>query len=323
MIRRYLNAKGLLRLDNHPDGETGKVVWFDLLNPTAEDDAWLGAELGITLPRREDMEEIEVSSRLYYDDDAAVMTATLLAQSDRDYYQMAPAAFMLTADRLITIRYHEPCAFATFPARVEKVAMKCSDGEVVLVALLDAIIDHIADTLEIAGRDIDGISHNVFQPCSTTSGATRDFQAILESLGHKGDLISKVRDSLVTLERLIAFLSQVTIQRKSIKDVLHRVKTLARDARSLIDHAAFLSQKISFLLDASLGMINIQQNSIIKIFSVVAVAFMPPTLIASVYGMNFLHMPELGWPWGYPLAIALMVISAAVPLWYFKRRGWL
>jgi len=323
VIRRYLNADGRLRLDDRPGDDIEGVVWFDLLAPTAEEEAALGARLGLHLPSREDMEEIEVSSRLYHEDGAAFMTATLPAQSDRDHPQMAPVAFVLTADHLVTIRYHEPRAFHTFPARAEKVAMGCVDGETVLAALLDAVIDRLADILEIAGRDIDRISHNVFQKRGNSSAESRDFQAVLESLGHKGDLISNIRDSLVTMERLFAFLSQVTSQRNSSKDIRTRVKTLARDAHSLTDHAGFLAQKITFLLDATLGMINIQQNATIKIFSVVAVVFLPPTLIASVYGMNFHHMPELDWPWGYPLAIAIMVLSAFVPLWYFKRRGWL
>jgi magnesium transporter len=322
VIRRYLNADGRLRLDDRPGDNIDGVVWFDLLNPTAEEEAALGARLALHLPSREDMEEIEVSSRLYHEDGAAFMTASLPARSDSGPPQMAPVAFVLTVDRLVTIRYHEPRAFQTFPTRAEKVAMGCHDGETVLVTLLEAVIDRLADILEIAGRDIDGISHDVFQKRGDADGG-RDFQAILESLGHKGDLISNIRDSLVTMERLIAFLNQEATQRKSGKEVRTRVKTLARDAHSLTDHAGFLSQKITFLLDASLGMINIQQNAIIKIFSVAAVAFLPPTLIASVYGMNFHSMPELDWPWGYPLALALMVLSAVVPLWFFKRRGWL
>jgi len=323
VIRRYLSADGRRRLDARPGDAIDGIVWLDLLSPTAEEAAGLEAKLGVDLPTREEMEEIEVSSRLYYEDGAAFMTATLPAQADRDNPLMAPVTFVLTADRLVTIRYHEPRAFQTFPMRAEKVAMGCTNGEVVLVALLEAIVDRIADILERAGRDIDGISHDVFQHKEVMRTASRDFQAVLEAIGRKGDLISNIRDSLVTLERLIGFLGQATTHRKSDKDIRSRVKTLARDARSLTDHASFLSQKITFLLDASLGMINIEQNAIIKIFSVAAVAFLPPTLIASVYGMNFQFMPELDWPWGYPLAILLMVVSAALPLWYFWRRGWL
>jgi magnesium transporter len=323
VIRQYLNADGHLRPAEPATDEFAKVIWFDLLGPTAEEEDELEAKLGIDLPTREEMEEIEISSRLYYENGAAYMTATLPAQADRDNPQMAPVTFVLSGDRLITVRYHEPRAFQTFPLRAEKVAMGCSSGEVVLVALLEAIIDRIADILERAGRDIDGISHDVFQHRDATPTKTRDFQAVLEAIGRKGDLISNIRDSLVTLERLIGFLTQVTNNRKSDKDLRARVKTLSRDAHSLSDHAGFLSQKTTFLLDASLGMISIEQSAIIKIFSVAAVAFLPPTLIASIYGMNFHQMPELSWSWGYPFALAVMVVSAVLPLWYFRRRGWL
>jgi magnesium transporter len=146
---------------------------------------------------------------------------------------------------------------------------------------------------------------------------------VLEQIGRKGDLTSHIRDSLVTLERLVGFLGHVAMQRKSGKDLRERLKTLSRDVRSLTDHSSFLSQKITFLLDATLGMINIEQNAIIKIFSVAAVVFLPPTLIASIYGMNFEEMPELDWLFGYPFAIALMILSAILPYLFFKRRGWL
>jgi magnesium transporter len=151
---------------------------------------------------------------------------------------------------------------------------------------------------------------------------SRDFQKILSRLGRAGDLASKVRESLVSLGRLLAFAIQGT-QARGRKTGSARLKTIGRDVASLSDYAAFLNNKVGFLLDATLGMINIEQNAIIKIFSVAAVVFLPPTLIASIYGMNFAHMPELGWPLGYPLALALMVVSAILPYLYFKRRGWL
>ena len=323
VIRGYLYADGRLRPVEQAMDRIGEAVWFDLLNPTADERAELVAALGTTLPDREDMEEIEISSRLYYENEAAYMTAMLLSQTEGNEPIIAPVTFVLAGHRLITIRYHEPRAFQTFPARAEKVAMGCNSGEAVLVALLEAIVDRIADVVEKVGRDIDQISHDVFRHKDLTPAKTRDFQTLLESIGRKGDLISNIRDSLVTLERLIGFLTQIANQSKSDKEIRARVKTLSRDARSLSDHVGFLSQKITFLLDATLGMINIEQNAIIKIFSVAAVAFLPPTLIASIYGMNFHDMPELSWPWGYPLALALMVASALLPFWYFKRRGWL
>jgi len=318
-----MNEAGRLRqVDGVSDLHEG-LVWIDLVSPTDEEEDGLERQLGIDIPTKEEMEEIEISSRLYHEDGATFMTATLPAQADRDDPEMAPVTFVLSGRYLITIRYHEPRAFQTFPMRAQKVAMGCETGEGVLIALLEAIVDRLADILERAGRDIDGISRGIFQRKNAKPTASRDFQAVLESIGRKGDLTSHIRDSLVTLERLIGFLAQGVVQRKSGKETRERVKTLSRDVRSLADHASFLSQKITFLLDATLGMINIEQNATIKIFSVVAVVFLPPTLIASIYGMNFEYMPELAWLLGYPFALGLMVLSAILPYLYFKRRGWL
>lgn len=324
MIRRFAADNGRLRLVDTATETDQNVIWFDLFAPTPEEEALLETPLGVDIPTREDMEEIEISSRLYYENGAAFMTATLPAQSEADIPQMAPVTFVLAGDLLITVRYHEPQAFRTFPMRAEKVPMGCDGGEAVLVALLEVIVDRLADILERAGLEIDSISRDIFQNSEEDPRTqSRDFQKILEGIGRKSDLNSKVRDSLVTLERMFGFLTQFSLQRKSNRDIRTRIKTLTRDARSLTDHSSFLSQKITFMLDATLGMVNIEQNATIKIFSVAAVVFLPPTLIASMYGMNFEHMPEMEWLLGYPFAIGLMVASAILPYLYFKRRGWL
>lgn len=322
MIRRFAAAEGrLLPVDD--DAKDVRVVWYDLLQPTAEEEARLEAILGVDVPTREEMEEIEVSSRLYYEESAVFMTATLPARTDADLPEMAPVTFVITNDALVTVRYHDPQAFRTFPMRAEKSSMGCEDAESVLMALLDVIIDRLADVLERAGRDIDRISHHIFQRPDGAKSRGRDYQKVLQDIGLKGDLTSNVRDSLASLQRVFGFLAQYTLEKKSARDVRSRLKTLTRDAGSLTDYADFLSQKITFLLDATLGMINIEQNATIKIFSVAAVVFLPPTLIASIYGMNYEHMPELDWVFGYPFALGLMVASAILPYLYFKRRDWL
>jgi magnesium transporter len=323
MIRGYISQAGRLQATEGAAGDLETSVWIDLLSPAREEEQALESRLGIDIPTREEMEEIEISSRLYQEDGTAFMTAILPAQSDTDEPTMAPVTFILAPNRLVTVRYHEPRAFQSFPLRAGKVNLGCSDAETTLVALLETIIDRLADILERAGHEIDAVSQSIFQRGNSRSLASRDFQALLETVGRKGDLTSKIRESLVSMERVIAFLGQVAAQRKSNEDIRTRIGTLARDAGSLNDHVNFLSQKVTFLLDATLGMISIEQNAIIKIFTVAAVAFLPPTLIASVYGMNFAHMPELSWDFGYPLALGLMVISAVLPHFYFKRRGWL
>ncbi|SFD50016.1 magnesium transporter CorA family protein [Roseivivax sediminis] len=317
MIRSFTLDDG--RLNSAPRLRRD-AVWIDLIAPTAQEAEEAADLAGVRVPSRADMEEIEVSSRLYLAGGAAFMTAILPAHTDGDDPDMAPVSFVLSEAHLLTVRHHTPRAFETFPVAAARGSADLTDSHAVLVALLEALVDRLADILERAASDIDAISRRVFR---SGGNGERDFQAMLEEIGRKGDLTSNMRDSLVTLDRLARFLGQLTARRDASRDMRDRLKVLSRDVGSLLDHAGFLSQKITFLLDATLGMISIEQNAIIKIFSVVAVMLMPPTLIASVYGMNFEHMPELGWPFGYPLALALMVVSAIVPWLYFRRRGWL
>jgi magnesium transporter len=200
-----------------------------------------------------------------------------------------------------------------------------STGELVMLGLLEAIIDRIADALELVGNTVDAISRDVFRnKASNVTKKTRDLRSLIECIGSKGDNLTLIRESLISIIRLVTYHAALdTGNQKPSKEGRQRVKLIQRDASSLGDHAAFLSNKINFLLDATLGLINLEQNQIIKIFSVAAVVFLPPTLIASIYGMNFEHMPELKWLLGYPWAIGLMIGSAILPYVCFKRRGWL
>ncbi|MER8506910.1 magnesium/cobalt transporter CorA [Mesorhizobium sp. M0199] len=324
MIKAFVVDNDRLRLVDDLLQNSDTVVWVDLFNPTKEEETTIETWLGIAVPTREEMEEIEISSRLYVEDGAYFMTAILPAQTEVDDPLMSPVTFVLSGSRLITVRYHEPKAFKTFPQRAEKVATGCTSGDTILIGLLEAIVDRLADILERAGRDVEAISRDIFEARSTkVSKRNRDFQELLKGIGRKEDLASSVRDSLISLQRLAGFLAHASTQTRMSKDTRARIKTLSRDVLSLADHATFLSQKISFLLDATLGMISIEQNAIIKIFSVAAVIFLPPTLVASIYGMNFDIIPELKWHFGYPFAIGMMVLSAILPFWYFRRRGWL
>ena len=303
-----------------PGEPTDDALWLDLVSPTPEDEALAERLTGLDVPTREEMEEIEISSRLYLENGGVFMTAIIPALAEGDEPEMAPVSFVLAPGRLVTLRYHEPRAFASVPPRARRTGMDFPDAESVLVALLEAIVDRLADILEKAAAEIDGVSRTIFR---REGAATRDHHQVLQEIGRKGDLTSKLRDSLLTLDRLAGFLAHASLQRKLSKELRERIKTLSRDVRSLLDHADFMSQKTTFLLDATLGMINIEQNGIIKIFSVAAVIFLPPTLVASIYGMNFVHMPELDWRFGYPMALGLMILSAILPYFFFKRRGWL
>lgn len=296
------------------------VVWLDLHNPTPEEEARVEKMLGIDVPTREDMAEIEISSRLYHEDDTLFMTVVLLEGSGSDRPAAVPVTFILTRTQLVTVRYGNPGVFQKFVKQAAKPELGLKSVDAVFAALLEAVIDRTADILEKVAAETDAISGAVFR-MSEAETATRDYKTALRRIGLSGDLNAKVRESLVSIGRLVNFLSAECAERHP--ELKERTDTMSADIRSLADHASFVSGNTVFLLDATLGLINIEQNAIIKIVSIVSVLVMPPTLVASIYGMNFRNMPELSWAVGYPLALGAMVVSAIIPFWYFKRRGWL
>jgi len=322
MIVGFTPTGGRLRPVVDSLADLDSLVWIDLLNPSAEEEAMLEAQLSVDIPTREEMERLEVSGRLYREEDAVVMTATLPARTDSDDLLMAAVAFVIVAGKLITVRYHEPRVFKTFPQRAGESNLGCANGEAVFVALLDATVDRMTDILERAEEEVDAISRAIFRSEQSKS-VSRDLMKTLQLIGRKGDLCSNIRVCVLSLQRLAGFWGQVLADKGNSKELRGRVRTLEHYLQSLGDHSSFVSQKVTFLLDATLGMINIEQSNIIKIFSIAAGVFLPPTLIASIYGMNFTFMPELRWAYGYPLAGVLMLASALLPFWYFKRRGWL
>jgi magnesium transporter len=320
MIRSYGTAGGRLV---EADGPAADAVWYDLLVPDETEEKAVGEIIRLELPTREDRQEIEVSSRLYTDEGALVMTATIPAKTDNDRPVMAPVTFVLVNDRLVTIRDHEPRAFDTFARRAQKLQMGCTEGDSVLIELLDEIVDRLADVLERIARDVDGISRQIFDDATDARKTEDGYRALLREIGRKGDLASNIRESLLTLERMASYIGSHTRGHPRLEGYKEEIASLGTDVRALSDHADFLGQKVNFLLDATLGFINIRQNAIMQLFSVVAVVFLPPTLVASMYGMNFEWMPELTWPWGYPMALGLMLATAVGPYLWFKRKGWL
>ena len=305
----------------------GTVPWLDLLNPTPEEDRYVEAAVGVSIPTREEMQEIEVSSRLYNENGAEFMTMTAVTRIDTDEPQLTPITFVLKGSTLVTVRYAEPRPFMMFALRVQRAnAVSCGTGEQVMLSLMEALIDRIADALEKVGAKIDAISREVFkhEDPRKKSSKTADFQKIIVDIGREGDLVSMARESLLSMNRVLTYHTAVADDSKrALKEIRSRVRSLQRDVTSLTDHSTYLSTKINFLLDATLGLINLEQNQIIKIFSIAAVALMPPTLIASIYGMNFKAMPDLAFEYGYPMAIGLMIITAILPFVFFRRRGWL
>lgn len=298
------------------------AVWIDLVTPTVQEDKLVEGLLGIAVPTREEMQEIEVSSRLYIENGARYMTATLMCQSDSASPKTTPVTFILSSHRLCTVRYDDPRPFAIVEHKLARACGPKVSGETVLMDLLDAVIDRSADILERIAAEVDQVSHSIFEP--DDDAATPSYKEVLKALGRKGDLTSKVRESQVSVGRLLSFLANEAEGMKWPKDARLQLTSMQRDVIQLSDHATYLSSKITFLLDALLGIVSIQQNDIIKIFSIAAVIFMPPTLVASVYGMNFHNgMIELDWSFGYPFALGLMVVAAVVPLVIFKWKKWL
>jgi magnesium transporter len=290
------------------------AVWIDLFNPTVEEDHAVERLAGIAVPTREDMQEIEISSRLYVENGARYMTATLMCFSETENPRTTAVTFILSGHRLVTVRYDAPKPFMLVENKLARSCPPGMTGEMVLMELLDAVIDRNADILERAGADMDSISHDIFEPNGAArTGHARRYSDILIAIGRKGDLTSKVRESLVSVGRVVTFVAAAIDGVKWSKDMREQLKTMQRDVASLTDHASYLSNKITFVLDAMLGVVNLEQNNIIKLFSVMAVVLMPPTLIASIYGMNFKVMPELEWQHGYPIALLMMVFAAVLP----------
>lgn len=294
-------------------------VWVDLHSPTPEEIHEIEERFGIEMPTREEMQEIELSSRLYEEDGALFMTVSVLTKATTDAPQTTAVTFILVKKTLITVRYADPVPFKTFIRRVKRSPSLANSAETVLFGLLEQIVDRLADLMEQTTIDLEKLSNQVFAS-PEDQDSDGDHRETLRQIGRTGNLSGKAKDSLLNLHRLGLFLST---QARLKKDAKARLKILSRDIVSITEHANFIANKVTFLLDATLGMISLEQNNIIKIFSVAAAAFLPPTLIASIYGMNFEFMPELEWQFGYPVAIGLMVLSAVLPLLYFKRKGWL
>jgi magnesium transporter len=301
---------------------TPEVVWIDLLSPTESEVAAVEEASGLTLPSQAEISEIEMSSRLRTDGDVLYLNAPLVYRSQAQDPGTTPVGFVLAPELLVTVRYEPLNAFDNYQR-----AARGSAAEV-FVGLVEAIVDRIADVLERIAADLDTLSHRLFRSRSVGGGERRsraqenaDLRSILRRLGASGDLISKIRDSLLALARIVPYVA-TTRGSELAAPVKTRLETLRQDLVSLNDYETHLLSKVQLLMDATLGLINVEQNDIIKVLTVVSVVGVPPTLVASIYGMNFKNMPELDWSWGYPYGLAVIAISALAPLIWFKWRGW-
>ncbi|WP_310496076.1 magnesium transporter CorA family protein [Sandarakinorhabdus sp.] len=299
------------------------TVWIDMHSPTKDEEAFVERATGIQIPTREEMEEIEASSRLYTENGAIYMTATLATGIITEHPETQPVSFILTDRHLITLRYADVASFDRFAGHAERQPALCDTPGMALMHLVDAVVDRLADGFEHIGRDVDAISRAAFR---RARGARQQrvsnlaLQALLIRLGSAQDALSKARDSAASLNRALGYLMFAAPKDANLGP---HIKTQMRDLASLTDTAGYIGNNLTFLLDAALGLISIEQNAVLKIFSVGAIVFMPPTLIAGIYGMNFERLPELQWTLGYPMALALMLMSAVLPYLFFRWRGWL
>jgi magnesium transporter len=308
--------------------DPGEVVpadaaWVDLHQPSFEEDSAAERFLGASIPTREESEEIEYSSRFYAEDGAVFMTASVLTGVDMGTPKLASFTLAVADQKVVTVRYDDLRALRQFVIRAQKPGSACSSAPAVFLGILEAIVDRTADVLERISKDVDRINTEVFAPQGEARQRRLALRGLIERIGAQGDLAAKARESLASLERLAQYAGLALPPAYDKGGNKARMKLVARDVRSLEDHVDFLSNKITFLLDAILGLISVQQNEVISVLTVAATFFFPPTLIGTIYGMNFTFMPELNWAIGYPLVLGLMALSAILPYFYFRRRGWL
>ena len=327
MIQAYTVEHGhmVLREGLPTADELRAAVWIDLLNPSQTEETAVQDAIRVEVPTREEMQEIESSSRLYKEGEDLFLTANFLYGMDAGEFGSTAISFVLTNSTVITVRYATPKAFPVFAARCQKQPMLLASPDAVMLHLFEQIVDRLADILERVGADMDRASSKSFQAARgdmKVNQRSQTLKDVLITLGQVGEVTTRASETLLGLNRILTFVGAekgATIR----KENQGTIKTLVRDVRSLVEHGNFLNSRATFLLDAVLGIINVEQSGIIKTFTVASVALMPPTLIASIYGMNFEFMPELKWALGYPMALLLMAASGVLPVLFFKRKGWL
>ncbi len=298
------------------------ALWIDLLFPTQEEISLVESCSEVKIPSRAAAQGIEFSSRFYDENESLFMTTEVLAKSEVIAPSSDAVTFILTPRSLLTIRHIEPQSFFLFVSKLVNLSTHKHHPKDLLIAFLDSTVDHLADLLEMVGLKLDNYSQTIFRPQAPNSIQRLDYKTLLQETGAYGDLNTKVRESLISFHRLIAFFNQ-NYATKLEPHAQSDLAMLLKDINSLNDYSNFISNKVSFLLSATLGLVNIEQNNTIKLFSVASVIFLPPTLIASMYGMNFKWIPELQWSFGYFYALLFMLLSALLPYWFFKQKNWL
>jgi magnesium transporter len=298
-------------------------LWIDLFNPTDEESARVQSGWHMRVPSRAELEEIESSSRLYAENGTIYLSMPVIAHEGEP--GPTPLGFVLSRNILITIRYTQLHGFDIAVQRFREDGAAKTSAEV-FAMLIEGMVDYAADALEHIGLELNAVSKRVFRSYGSIrqrniARSNRALREILVRVGGSGEKVSQIRESLLGLQRILPFMldkAKDWIDR----EIVDRIHTAIQDLQSLSDFELHLSNKIQFLLDAVLGFINTEQNDIFKVLTIVSVVGIPPTLIASMYGMNFHNMPELSWPWGYEWGLLLIFMSIVLPVAWFKWRGW-
>lgn len=297
------------------------LVFLDLLNPSRGEELEAESWLEYSLPTREEMQEIEESSRLYSENGALYMTAWIPVGLDTPDPDTTSISFVLAQDCLTTVRYADPMAFRVLVDQVRRQCPCPMTSDAVFLTLLESIVARIADALQTVESDLKKVGREVFalDPHKASREVEKDLSDVVKLLGRRSALVANLRESLVSISRMLQFfLNHAATWMRG--DLAAQFRSVMRDVKSLDDYTNQQSQEMTFLLESTLGLINIQQNQIIKIFTIASVLFMPPTLIASIYGMNFKYMPELEHTSGYPIVLCVLIVSALLPIWFFKKK---
>jgi magnesium transporter len=299
------------------------AAWIDLLHPTSEERASVEGGYGIGLPSREELSGVELSSRISLKDGVLYLSMPTVSHMIELEHAPSPLGFVLSKNLLVTIRYAQLYAFDT-------VAERCAKGEGILssveafTALVDEMVELSADLIERIAADLDEVSRGVFSKLGKQKHVTRsneELRGVLTSVGNAGERLSRIRDGVLGLQRIVPFVAGVE-QDWIPANVRARLRATQSDLTSLAEYETHLSDKAQFLLDAVLGFINTKQNDIFQVLTVISIVGIPPTLVASIYGMNFKNMPELSWAWGYPYSLAVILLSGILPIVWFKWRRW-
>jgi magnesium transporter len=320
MINVFVLQGGRLsqvNIETRTDLERAAPIWVDLTDPTDEERDWVRSIYGVTLPDEDEVKDIEASARYYEADNGDLhLRSDFLLEVEDDKSRVVTVAFILAKNLLFSMHNDDLPVFRLVRMRARSRPGSIGDFKDVLLDLYATDVEYSADALEGIYQNLEEVSHSVLQK----DVSDQDAADLLNAMAREEDLNGRIRRNMMDTRRAVSFMMR---GRLFSADQFDDARQILRDIESLDGHTAFLFDKINFLMDATVGFININQNKIIKIFSVASVAFLPPTLIASIYGMNFRWLPELDWNWGYPFALLLMVASAITPFWYFRRRGWL